>query len=160
MLFFIIILASAADIVAFSKGLVSHRHLTKGEIIDFNKVITNVNAVFTADHKFQVQIPGLYVFHVHSLSSHDSEVWLDIYKNNDYILSIYASTYRDWADAGNSVVLDLQTGDLVYVKAVDDYPNNVYGAVDEIYTTFSGALINSATAGGKRLSLLPVIKKL
>lgn len=142
---------SAADIVAFTKGLASNKHLTKGEIIDFDKDITNINAVFTFDKKFQVQIPGLYVFHVHSLSSENGEVWLDIYKNNDYVVSIYASTYYDWADAGNSVVLDLSKGDLIFVKAVDNYVNDVYGAADEIYTTFSGALVNSASPAGMLL---------
>ena len=62
-------------------------------------------------------------------------------------MSIYAYTPNDWADAGNSVIIELQKGDLVYVKAVDDYDNAIYGTATEIYTTFSGELIKSERVG-------------
>ena len=115
--------------------------MTKGEIVTYNKDITNVNAAFTSDGKFQVTIPGIYAFHFYSLSRSDGEIWLEFYKNEDYVVSIYAYTASDWADAGNSVILELQQGDTVYVKATDDYDNALYGAAGEVYTTFSGELL-------------------
>ena len=135
------------DIVAFTKGLVAHAHLTKGEVVSYNKDITNINAMFTSDSKFQVQIPGIYSFHFYSLSRSDSKIWLNFFKNEEYLVSIYAYTASDWADAGNTVILELQQGDLVYVKAVDDYDNSLYGAENEIYTTFSGELLFSEKSG-------------
>ncbi|XP_076110292.1 uncharacterized protein LOC143079045 [Mytilus galloprovincialis] len=137
----IAVVDSANDAVAFTKGLVSHAHLTKGEIIKFDKSITNINADFTGDGKFLVQTPGIYSFHFHALSRKNEEIWLDLYKNKDYIVSIYAYTINDWADASNTVVLELQKGDLIFVKAVDNYENWIYGATDDIYTTFSGELV-------------------
>ncbi|XP_063442987.1 uncharacterized protein LOC134723298 [Mytilus trossulus] len=132
---------SANDAVAFTKGLASHSHLTKGEIIPFDRNITVINAVFTGDGKFQVQTPGIYSFHFHALSRNDEEIWMDLYKNKEYIVSIYAYTFNDWSDGGNTVILELQKGDLIFVKAVDDYNNWIYGAADEVYTTFSGELV-------------------
>lgn len=141
------VLVSGQSVVAFSKGLVAHAHLTKGEIVTYNKDITNINAIFTSDGKFQVQIPGIYSFHFYSLSRSDAEIWLEFYKNEDYLVSIYAYTASDWADAGNTVILELQAGDTIYVKAADDYDNSLYGAAGEIYTTFTGELLFSEASG-------------
>ncbi|CAC5390900.1 C1QL [Mytilus coruscus] len=48
---------------------------------------------------------------------------------------------KDWSDAGNTVVLELQKGDLIFVKANDNFDNWIYGAAGEIDTTFSGELV-------------------
>lgn len=74
-------------------------------------------------------------------------MWMDLYKNKEYIVSIYAYTFNDWSDGGNTVILELQKGDLIFVKAVDDYNNWIYGAADEVYTTFSGELLVPETTG-------------
>lgn len=136
-----------SDVVAFTKGLVAHAHLTQGDIVTYNKDITNINAVFTSDGKFQVQVPGIYSFHFYSLSRSDSEIWLEFRKNEDYVASIYAYTASDWADAGNTIVMELQAGDTIFVKAVEDYDNSLYGAAGEIYTTFTGELMFSEASG-------------
>lgn len=133
--------------MAFTKGLVAHAHLTQGDIVTYNKDITNINAVFTSDGKFQVQVPGIYSFHFYSLSRSDSEIWLEFRKNEDYVASIYAYTASDWADAGNTIVMELQAGDTIFVKAVEDYDNSLYGAAGEIYTTFTGELMFSEASG-------------
>ena len=113
----------------------------------YNKEITNINSQFTSDGKFQAPVDGIYSFHFYALSRSDSEVWIEFYKNEDYLASTYAYTASDWADAGNTLILELQAGDTVYVKAVDDYDNSLYGAANEIYTTFTGELLFSEKSG-------------
>ncbi|XP_063442986.1 uncharacterized protein LOC134723297 [Mytilus trossulus] len=142
-----VVQSGESDVVAFTKGLVAHAHLTQGDIVTYNKDITNINSVFTSDGKFQVQVPGIYSFHFYSLSRSDSEIWLEFRKNEDYVASIYAYTASDWADAGNTIVLELQAGDTIFVKAVEDYDNSLYGAAGEIYTTFTGELMFSEASG-------------
>ncbi|CAC5380908.1 Protein FAM160A1,FTS and Hook-interacting protein,UPF0518 protein CPIJ015043,FTS and Hook-interacting protein homolog [Mytilus coruscus] len=129
------------DVVAFTKGRVSNEHLTHGEILTFDKTITNINAYFSADGKFVCSTPGLYAFHLYAVTQSNGHVWLELYRNDDYIVSIYGRTPSDYVDAGNSVFLNLEMDDRVYIKARDNYDNVIFGAGDQVYTTFTGVLL-------------------
>ena len=87
---------------------------------------------------------GIYKFQVYALTKNDTKVWLEFYKNNDMVVSVYAHTIKDYADTGNSVILELEIGDTVYVKTRDQYNVVVYGAPDEIYSTFTGVYLGKA----------------
>jgi len=132
---------SKPDVVAFTKGQTSHLHLAQGETVPFNKEITNFGATFDSTNAFVCNVAGLYAFHFHALTRSGSEIWLEIFKNGNYIASEYASTTGDYAGAGQGLLLHLTEGDRVYVKAHDNYDNAIYGAGDEDYSTFTGVLI-------------------
>jgi len=67
--------------------------------------------------------------------------------NGKLVASSYGYSTGTYADSGNSAMLHLTTGDRVYIKAHDDYDNALYGAPDQIYTTFTGVLLDSGSYG-------------
>nr|AGI44588.1 C1q domain containing protein [Azumapecten farreri] len=131
--------------MAFTKGQTSHLNIQQGEHLSYNKIITDFQANVGSDGVFNASRDGLYAFHFYSLTRQNKELWLELYKNTQLICSAYAHTpsASGFADAGNSALLYLTRGDIVYVKAHDQYANSIYGAADEIYTTFTGVLIHS-----------------
>ncbi|XP_069108631.1 complement C1q tumor necrosis factor-related protein 4-like [Argopecten irradians] len=136
---------SVTPVAAFTKGLTSHLHLVQGENLNFDKIITNVNAHIDANGVFQATKQGMYAFHFYSLTRQNTELWIELYKNTELICSAYAHnpSQGGYADAGNSALLYLTPGDTVYVKAHDAYDNTFYGEEDQIYTTFTGVLLDS-----------------
>lgn len=122
--------------------------LIQGDIMIYDTHINNINSKidgFTG--KFVCTTPGLYIFNFHSLTYKTFTLWFELYRNGDYIVSLYGYTTADYADAGNSVILSLQAGDTVYVKAHDLYNNVLFGKPDEIYSTFTGVLLKPFTYG-------------
>ena len=87
---------------------------------------------------------GIYKFQIYALTKNDTEVWLELYKNNDITISAYAHTQDDYADTGNAAILELSVGDTVYVKTHDQYNVALYGATDEIYSTFTGVYLGNS----------------
>ena len=127
--------------MAFTKGRMSHLQLSNGEVMTYDKTITNINSNFNFNGEFICQTAGLYMFHFYAVTKSDEHVWLEMFKNDQYIVSIYGRTPNDYVDAGNSVLLNLAKGDLVYIKARDQYDNVIFGAGDQVYTTFTGVLL-------------------
>ncbi|OWF47454.1 uncharacterized protein LOC110454364 [Mizuhopecten yessoensis] len=136
---------SYIPVVAFTQGQTSHLYLTQGEILSYNKLITKFNSVIDTNGVFTADTAGLYAFHFYSLTKVNTRLWLEIMMNDNLVASAYAhsSSSNGYADAGNSVILELTSGDTVYVKAHDQYENILYGKNDQIYTTFTGVLIDS-----------------
>ncbi|KAJ8320828.1 hypothetical protein KUTeg_002415 [Tegillarca granosa] len=116
------------------------------ERVVFNRLFSNVGGGYDSlTGLFRCPQSGVYVFEINSLSHQDKTVWLQLYKNYNYVISTYGHSASDYGSAGNSVVLKLAKNDEVYVKAVD--PKNgaatsIYGASDEVYSTFSGYLLS------------------
>ena len=71
-----------------------------------------------------------------------------------YIDSLYSHNPANYATGGNAAVLQLDAGDVVYVRARVANDNALYGRGDEVYCTFSGYLIresaNTGAVVGKR----------
>ncbi|XP_045178996.2 complement C1q-like protein 4 [Mercenaria mercenaria] len=134
--------------VAFSAGLTHDQTVLHAETIIYDKVYTNVGGGYDATTGvFTCPTAGLYTFQFHTLAHQDKSSWLELYKNQEYIASIYGHTVNDFASGGNSVVLQLTVGDTVYIKAVDNSygtDTNLYGQPDEVYSTFSGYLISTS----------------
>ncbi|XP_069108630.1 complement C1q tumor necrosis factor-related protein 4-like [Argopecten irradians] len=137
--------SSQIPVAAFTKGQTTHLHLTQGEIINYNKLISKVDANIDDNGVFHATQQGLYAFHFYSLTRLNTELWMELYKNTELICSAYAHTpsQAGYADAGNSALLYLNPGDTVYVKAHDAYDTTLYGVPDEIYSTFTGVLLDS-----------------
>ncbi|XP_061178652.1 uncharacterized protein LOC133187307 [Saccostrea echinata] len=146
-LFFILlsntVFCQFADNVAFTLGQTKHLYLSHGEQIAYNKVITNKSATFDPQGSFICRKPGIYAFHFFSLAHTQSKIWIELYKNTNYICSVYGYTSHGYADAGNSVLLHLNLNDHVSIRTHQSYNTTLFGTDDEIYTTFSGILLSS-----------------
>ena len=66
-----------------------------------------------------------------------------------YINSLYSHTPFYYGVGGNSAVLSLDAGDVVYVKSRSGQDSPLYGRGDEVYCTFSGYLIQSSGGAGQ-----------
>lgn len=96
---------------------------------------------------FTAKVAGVYVFNFHSLAQQDEEVWLELYHNMQYVNSLYGHAPHGWAGGSNTAALMLNVGDTVYVN-MKDTNTMIYGATDEIYSTFSGYLLTPMHGGG------------
>ncbi|KAK3774998.1 hypothetical protein RRG08_036292 [Elysia crispata] len=70
---------------------------------------------------------------------HSGVLYLDLYKNQEYISSAYAHVTSDYGSASNAVVLTLSRGDHVYISGHGT--SKLYGDAWEVYCTFSGYLM-------------------
>lgn len=86
--------------------------------------------------------PGLYAFHFFSLAHTQSRTWMELYKNADYVCSIYGFTTHGFADAGNSVLLHLNENDAISIRSHASTNTTLYGTHDQIYTTFTIVFLN------------------
>ncbi|XP_053385702.1 uncharacterized protein LOC128550518 [Mercenaria mercenaria] len=141
------LVAGQANEVAFSVGLTYIQALPNAANVVYDRIYTNIGAAYNSTSgTFTCPTAGYYVFEFHTLSEQDKSSWLELYHNNKYIQSIYGHTSNDYASGGNAVVLLLAVGDKVYIKSVDGsygYDTVLYGAADEIYSTFSGYLVHA-----------------
>ncbi|XP_062587135.1 uncharacterized protein LOC134248757 [Saccostrea cucullata] len=130
------------DPTAFTKGLTLNLHSTiGGEKISFNKRITDIGASFDSEGSFICKTPGIYAFSFYGLTEQNSKLWLEMMKNDHLIASIFAYNVADYADAGNAVIVHLNIGDKVYVKAHNNSVHTLYGRTNQIYNTFTGELL-------------------
>ncbi|XP_076458143.1 complement C1q-like protein 4 [Babylonia areolata] len=129
--------------VSFSVGLTQHTSIPGAGVVVYNKVFNNAgNGYSNTTGKFTCPQSGVYVFQVHALAQRDADMWLELYHNFNYVMSLWGHTDNESAAAGNAVVLTLNKGDEVYVTGVDGYTSELYGTPTEIYVTFSGYLIS------------------
>ena len=133
--------------MAFTLGQTHHLYLSQGQQVTYDKVITNISAHFDNKGSFVCGQPGIYAFHFFSLAHTQSKIWIELYKNTEYICSVYGYTSHGFADAGNSVLLHLNSNDTVSIKAHQAYNTTLFGTDDEIYTTFTGVLLRSDITG-------------
>lgn len=133
--------------VAFTLGQTNNLHLSHGEQMSYNKVITNLSAHFDSLGSCDCKKPGLYAVHFFSLAHTQSRTWMELYKNADYVCSIYGFTTHGFADAGNSVLLHLNENDDISIRSHASTNTTLYGTLDQIYTTFTGVFLNPDITG-------------
>ncbi|KAK3082621.1 hypothetical protein FSP39_000641, partial [Pinctada imbricata] len=135
-----------ASAVAFSAGITRTTQLNHSEILVYDRIFTNIGSGYdSSTGRFKCPNSGIYVFQMHSVSNQGKHVWTELYHNGYYICSMYGHASGDYASGGNSVVLHLSRGDEVFVQAVSanqGASTNIYGATDEVYSTFSGYLVS------------------
>uniref|UniRef100_K1R8I1 Complement C1q-like protein 3 n=1 Tax=Magallana gigas TaxID=29159 RepID=K1R8I1_MAGGI len=117
----------------FTVGLDHHFHSTTGEIVKYNFIIanSNTNVYNPSSGKFTAAFDGTYIFHYYGLDP----------KNQEYVNSAYGHTVSGLADAGNTAILHLSSGDQVYIKTRNNRQVDLFGAPNQVYSTFSGTLL-------------------
>jgi hypothetical protein len=110
----------------------------------FLKVLTNSNGALLNNGVFTCPESGLYKFQAYSVTKGDKKLFLEVFKNNVLVASLWAHSAN--AAAGNAVVLELPKGHEVKVMTRSSYNVSIYGAPDQIYTTFSGVQLDSVAS--------------
>ncbi|KAL3854092.1 hypothetical protein ACJMK2_013371 [Sinanodonta woodiana] len=126
--------------ISFSATLSTHKVFGPNSAVLYNNVLLNKgNGYNMYRGSFTAPVSGIYVFHFFSLADKNSEIWQELYHNNDYVCALYGLTPSEFAAAGNTAIVRLRSGDIVQIKARRS--NTLFGEHDQVYSTFSGALI-------------------
>ncbi|CAG5125789.1 unnamed protein product, partial [Candidula unifasciata] len=127
--------------VAFSTGLDEYDEVPGGEALIFNKVFLNVGSGYNSlTGIFTSPSAGIYVFHIHASTKCSHDFWVELFHNNEYVISAFARQNKDFDSAGNTVILQLNENDTVCVKA--HRQAYLFGQAKEIYATLSGYRID------------------
>ncbi|XP_063447848.1 complement C1q-like protein 4 [Mytilus trossulus] len=132
-----------ATAVAFSAALTHNIQLGQDQIVEFDKVITNIRNAFDSRHShFTAPVKGIYLFSCSLFADGGNYVHVDIVKNGNAIGYLYANSNHHIST--ETVVIELETGDMVWMKHRGDPIGKalIYGSPAEQFNTFSGVLIH------------------
>ena len=104
-------LITTSDLCTLKKQLMNIQKATKVYSSFSVKEITNTQNE-TILHLIKHSHKSLW-FQFHMLAQNYRAAWLELYKNGDYIESIYGHNTDDYASGGNSVILHIAQGDQV-----------------------------------------------
>ncbi|XP_070569138.1 complement C1q subcomponent subunit B-like [Ptychodera flava] len=128
--------------VAFSVARTSEEQsVGTFKTIIYDKVYSNVgNGYSTSTGKFTCSVSGVYFFMISAMRDLDNSLFVCLMKNDVQLpcVFVYDSRYRDYGSASNSVIIDLEPGDEVWVKLPGG--RTIYSSSNE-YATFTGYLL-------------------
>ena len=126
--------------VAFSVGYNVTGRFNKGDVVQFNQVLTNVGGGYNeSSGEFVCPVSGLYEFEIHALTDDGRIFFFSLQQNDVTKVTIYG-TSSSFQGSSNSAILKVKQGDVLKVVAEDK--SYVYATDRETYTTFSGHLLN------------------
>ncbi|XP_062616330.1 complement C1q-like protein 4 isoform X1 [Saccostrea cucullata] len=126
--------------VGFSAGLTHMLTTNDTDLIPYDRVFLNLgNGYDSSTGVFTCPNAGTYSFLVYGVSTATSQLNLDIYQNSNYTVSVFAHVRNGYASGHQTVVLQLDEQDTVFVQARG--VNSMFGAHNEVYSTFSGFMI-------------------
>ncbi|KAK3785982.1 hypothetical protein RRG08_015240 [Elysia crispata] len=133
------------QVTAFSAGLSQPRSLEAHQNVVFDHVYVNTGGGYNSGTGvFTCPTAGLYMFQINALTKIDHSMWLKLYHNNNYICSVWGRTSSEYVPGSNTVILDLAQNDRVRIQSHSE--SHLYGAISDIYGTFSGYRIGSGSA--------------
>ncbi|XP_072013978.1 complement C1q and tumor necrosis factor-related protein 9-like [Amphiura filiformis] len=114
-----------------------------GEVLTFDTVETNIgNHYDSVTNKFTCHFPGLYVFTFTIASSHVSNnPWIALVKDGTQIVTATVIAANNFQLSSNSAVLQLATGDRVWLAYPSDASTRTVFSDSNKYTTFAGFLL-------------------
>ncbi|XP_014778103.1 caprin-2 [Octopus bimaculoides] len=132
---------AAADFeeTAFSSRLSHHlTNLKPDQIVIFDQLLTNIGSAY--DHTtgiFNCPISGTYQFFVKILSGFNDKVETALIVNTIEVTRLYSGAQHAHGSSTAPVIILLEKGDKVFVKALYQKSSHVHG----VYSTFSGYLL-------------------
>ncbi|XP_070541974.1 complement C1q subcomponent subunit B-like [Ptychodera flava] len=110
----------------------------------YDKVYSNVgNGYSSSTGKFTCSVSGIYFFMISGMRihSHSHFMYICLMKNNEKLPCVYVhnSGQRHYGAASNSVIIDLEAGDEVWVRL--GYGHALYSDSNE-YASFTGYLLH------------------
>ncbi|TFK10542.1 dual specificity protein phosphatase 5 [Platysternon megacephalum] len=95
--------------------------------------------------KFFCYVPGIYFFNLNVHTWNFKETYLHVMKNNQEVAILYAQPSERSIMQSQSLMLELQEGDEVWVRMFKrERENGIYSEESDIYITFNGHLIKPA----------------
>ncbi|XP_077997644.1 uncharacterized protein LOC144450794 [Glandiceps talaboti] len=132
--------------VAFSVAkTTSMGPVSSSTVIVYDKVYSNDgNGYSTSTGKFTCPVSGMYYFMISALRHNSNHLYVCLIKNTTRLPCIFVhnSGGRSHGAASNSVIIDIDHGDEIWVRLVSG--TAVYSDSNE-YTTFTGYLLYSIT---------------
>ncbi|XP_062589184.1 complement C1q tumor necrosis factor-related protein 4-like [Saccostrea cucullata] len=123
--------------------MTKHAFKSDGSVVLYDKILTNIRSGYDATTgTFTAPVEGTYVFHFYALASLNSIIWIELFHNNQYVVSSYGYTNGSYASSGNTVVLRLHIADTVKIKTRRGTDVKLYGASGQYYASFCGALLS------------------
>jgi len=125
---------------AFSVGLTHNVSFAAPANVVYDRVFLDTTSSYdTSTGVYTVPAPGEYVVMVHAVAEYDGTLWLELTRNDDYIISAYAHTTAQYGAASNVGVVSFNQGDKM--RVVGRGSSILYGLPDELYCTFSAYLL-------------------
>ncbi|KAH0631764.1 hypothetical protein JD844_019535 [Phrynosoma platyrhinos] len=95
--------------------------------------------------RFFCYVPGIYFFNLNVHTWNYKETYLHIMKNDNEVAILYSQPSERSIMQSQSLMLDLQEGDEVWVRMFKrERENAIYSEESDIYITFNGHLIKPA----------------
>ena len=117
-------------------------NLGDNQIIIFDHSFTNIGHNYDVNTGiFTCEIPGMYVFYVHTLAEPGKHLETEIVKNNQNCAQTYAYDKEAFSSGSNMCVTNLQKGDTMYVRSHGSLHDHTGAVIDFWYTSFSGFLV-------------------
>ncbi|XP_061568265.1 complement C1q tumor necrosis factor-related protein 6 [Cololabis saira] len=133
-----------AQYSAFSVGRRKSLHsLEVYQTLVFDTVFVNLDGHFNMfDGKFLCRIPGIYFFNVNIHTWNFKETYVHIMQNETERVIVYAQPSDRSIMQSQSLMLQLELGDEVYVRLYKrERENAIYSDDVDIYITFNGYLV-------------------
>ncbi|KAG7239446.1 hypothetical protein INR49_028917 [Caranx melampygus] len=133
---------------AFSVGRRKSLHsLESYQVLVFDTVFVNLHGHFDMfSGKFLCQIPGIYFFNVNIHTWNFKETYLHIMQNDKEQAIIYAQPSDRSIMQSQSLMLELEVNDEVWVRLYKrERENAIYSDDVDVYITFNGYLIKANT---------------
>ena len=126
--------------VAFSAILTTPLALGEHQIVEYDKVLTNIGNGYDSRHgHFTAPIKAVYLFSCSMMNIEGiSKVYLEIVKNGIRVAHLY-SDEDDYSMATQVVIVMLEKGDMVWVRHSDTASSRLLN--DGGYNTFVGTIL-------------------
>ena len=111
--------------------------LGDGQTIEFDRVITNIGQAYDPRHgHFTAPVNGMYLMSATIMSVVNKHVYCDIVKNGNTVTSFYGGTTDAQSDT-QVIVLDLQAGDMVWIRHKSGgYSNEMINTFNSYFAGF------------------------
>jgi len=125
--------------IFFSAGLTTSLHPTNGQVINFNRVWSNIGGAYSTG-VFTCPLSGYYSFIVSVQTENRKQAYLMLQHNNRDVYQIFSFSDQGWQSATNSAIIKLDKHDTVRVVSPRS-GSYIFSQTAELATTFSGQLV-------------------
>ena len=125
--------------VAFSASLTTRLALGQHQIVEYDKVLTNIGNGYDSRHgHFTAPIKAVYLFSCSMMNMEGSSIHLEIVKNGIRVAHLYSDD-DDYSMATQVVIVLLEKGDMVWVRHSDTASSRSLNGGG--YNTFVGTIL-------------------
>ena len=125
--------------VAFSAILTTQLALGEHQIVEYDKVLTNIGNGYDSRHgHFTAPIKAVYLFSCSMMNMEGTSIYLEIVKNGIRVAHLFADD-DDYSMATQVVIVLLEKGDMIWVRHSDT--SSSQSLHETGYNTFVGTIL-------------------